>query len=193
MAEEKSEVIARVILNVAGKPKEHVDDSMRQMIETIEKEKGIKILKKKIMKAQKEESYFSSVSEIDIRLEDSSALMGFCLDYMPSSVEVIEPDVVEMDTLGMSGILNDMLSKLHHVNMGYASIKAENQLLKQNGENLLKNLVMLSIKEKPKEIGEVSKDMGIKPEHLKPFLERYVKEGKIKVKEGKYLLAKSLY
>lgn len=192
--EEKTSIVAKVLLNVAGKPKEHVDGAMKTVIDNIESEKQVKIIKKKIMKAQKKEDiYFSAVAELDIKCDDAYILMGFCLDYMPSSVEIIEPEEIDFSSQDLTGLLNDMLSKLHNVNLSVGQIKSENDLMKQNGEHLLKNIIMLSIKEKPKKIEQMAGDIGIKPEALKPFVEKYVKEGRIKKKEDTYLLGDSLY
>jgi hypothetical protein len=191
---EGEKVIARVVLNVAGKPKEHVEKSMGLVIENIGKEKDIKVVKKKILKTQKkDELYFSAVAELEISCADASLLMGFCLDYMPSSVEIVEPEGLSFDAMELTGLLNDMLSKLHYVNVSYGEMKSENDLLKQNGEHLLKNIVMISIRDTPKTIEAISGDVGIKPEELLPFVERFVKEGKIEKKDELYKFKKSLY
>ena len=191
--EEKRSVVARVVLNVAGKPKEHVEQSMRMVIENVQKEGGISILKRRVMKTQKKEGlYFSSVAELEIRCEESFILMGFCLDYLPSSVEVVEPEELHFNTADMTGLLNDMLSKLHNVNLNVGQIRAENTLLQQNGERLLKNIVMISIRGKAKTMGEIASDVGINAKELAPFVERFVKDGRIEKKKDKYKLKKDL-
>jgi hypothetical protein len=191
---EAEKVIARIVLNVAGKPREHVEKSIALVIENIGKEKDIKIIKKKLLKTQKkDELYFSAVAELEISCADTSLLMGFCLDYMPSSVEIVEPEHLSFDTMEMTGLLNDLLSKLHYVNMGYGEMKAENDLLKQNGEHLLKNIVMLSIRNAPKTIEGIAGDVGINPKELLPFVEKFVKEGRIEKKDNLYKFKKSLY
>jgi len=191
---EAEKVIARIVLNVAGKPREHVEKSMALVIENIEKEKDIKVLKKKLLKPQKKDDlYFSAVTELEISFADASYLMGFCLDYMPSSVEIVEPDGLSFETLEMTGLLNDMLTKLHYVNVSYGEMKAENDHLKQNGEHLLKNIIMLSIRDKPKTIEGIAGDVGISPKELLPFVEKFVKDGRIEKKGELYKFKSSLY
>jgi hypothetical protein len=192
--EEKRSVVARAIVNVAGKPKEHVEKAMNLVVENIQKEKEISIIKRKMMKAKKkEEGYFSAVAELEIKCSSSAVLVGFCIDYLPSSIEIIEPEEISVDSLDMSGLLNDLLSKMHHASLNVGQMKAENELLKQNGEHLLKNIIMMSIRDSFKTIEEMAGDIGIKPDSLKPFVEKYVTTGNIKKKEDKYRLNKGLY
>ena len=116
-----------------------------------------------------------------------------CFDYLPSSVEIIKPEEINIDSADMGGLLNDMLAKLHSASMTVTRLSAENENLKLNGEALLKNIIMLSIGKAEKTIDEMSKDVGVKPSSLRPFVEKYVKEGKISSAEGKYKLKESLY
>jgi hypothetical protein len=191
---EKRSVVARIIINVAGKPKEHVEKAMKIVVENIQKEKQISIIKRKMMKAQKkEEAYFSAVAELEIECDNPAALVGFCLDYLPSSVEIIEPEEINLDSMDLASLLNDLLSKMHNASLNVGQMKSENELLKQNGEHLLKNIIMLSIRENPKTIEEMAGDIGIKPESLQPFVEKYVSLGNIEKKGDKYRLKKGLY
>ena len=186
-------ILAKVIVEVAGKPKEHVENSIKIVLDNIKKEKGIKALKMKIFKPKECDNYFSSFAELELEFEDPEYLVGMCFDYLPSSVEIIEPDEINIDSRGMAGLLNDMLAKLHNASMAVSQISAENENLKLNGEGLLKNIIMLSIGKSEKTIEEISKEVGIKPANLLPFVEKYVKDGNISLKEGKYRLKESLY
>jgi hypothetical protein len=184
---------AKVIVEVAGKPKEHVENAIKIVIDNIKKEKGIKARKMKIFKPKEVDNFFSSFAELELEFEDPAYLVGMCFDYMPSSVEILEPEELNIDSRDMGGLLNDMLAKLHNASMAVSQLSAENENLKLNGEGLLKNIIMLSIGKTEKTIEEISKDVGVKPPMLRPFVEKYVKDGKISSENGKYRLKESLY
>jgi hypothetical protein len=190
---EKEEILTKVIIEVVGTPKEHVEASLKLVLDNIKKEAGISPEKMKVFRPKPIDNYFSAFSELDLKFDSAGALIGFCFDYLPSSVEIIKPEQMGIGSVEMGGLLNDLLSKLHNVNMAVTQLKAENDNLKNNAEGLLKNIIMLSIKEKPKNIDEIARDLGIRPADLKPFVDKYVGEGKIEDKDGLYKLKGSLY
>lgn len=186
-------ISAKVIIEVAGRPKEHVEDSIKLVLDNLKKEKGIKALKMKIFRPKEVDNYFSSFAELELEFDDPAYLVGMCLDYMPSSVEIVDPEEININSRDLAGLLNDLLAKLHNASMAVTRLNAENQNLKQNGDGLLKNIIMLSIGRTEKTIEEISKDVGVAPASLRPFVEKYVKEKKISFKEGRYALKESLY
>lgn len=189
---EPKKVKARVIVEVVGKPEEHVKKALGIVIDKIKTQKGLKILTEKSYKPKHVEPFFSTFAEIDIEFADPNLIVGFCYDFMPSSLDILEPDNIVLNSKELAGILNDLLTRLHSVNMSVANYSAENEILNRNAKALLKNLVMHAL-EKPKTIEELSKIAGIKAKELEPFVEDYVKKGKIKKTKNKYTLTKSLY
>ena len=55
---------------------------------------------------------------------------------------------------------------------------------------MVKNTIMLSIHNKEKNLEELSRSLGIKPNELKPFVDELVNQKKLAVKDGKYELVK---
>lgn len=189
---ETKKVVARVIIEIVGKPEKHVKNALGLVIDQIKVEEGFKVTEEKTFDPKKTENYFSTFSEMVIEFEKPAMIIGFCFDYMPSSLEIIEPEYLDLRSAELAGLLNDLLTRLHSMSMSMANTSAENQILKQNTEALLKNFVMHALKE-PKTMEELSKVAGIKPKQLKPFIEKYVKQGKIKKSKNSYTLIKDLY
>jgi DNA-binding Lrp family transcriptional regulator len=67
-------------------------------------------------------------------------------------------------------------------------VQSKSLILEKNSLNLLKNIVVLSLKDGNKSVKELSKATGITEEPLKAFLENYVKEGVIKKSGKRYAL-----
>jgi len=189
MAEEQ-EILSRVIIEVAGKPKEYIEKTIRLVIDKIKEEKDVKVEKQEIFDAKEKEGIWSTYTELELLTKDISTLIGLCFDYMPSSVEIIKPSNLNFDTNSLGNLLNDLLTRLHQVDMVIKNLKAENVVLEKNGTMLLKNGIMLSVKEKEKTLKEISSLIGIKEEQLKPFIDNLVKEGKIMENNGKYAIKK---
>tara|TARA_Y100000034_G_scaffold136674_1_gene214805 strand:+ start:1351 stop:1722 length:372 start_codon:yes stop_codon:yes gene_type:complete len=120
---------AKLILEIVGAPKEHVEKVIKEMVEKIQKEK--KIMKYKIFEAQEKEQFFFTFTEMEIDFASFEELTGFCLDYFPSSIELLD-DKFDIKREELENTLNDLLAKLHQYDMHIKTLKAELMLAKKN-------------------------------------------------------------
>ena len=88
MEEEKENIIRCVaIIEVLGKPKEHVEKSMNMYLEKLKKEDYLSILKEEVAEVKKlEDNMFSTFAEMELLIKGPINLISFCFDYMPSSI-----------------------------------------------------------------------------------------------------------
>ena len=68
---------------------------------------------------------------MEIDFESFEKLAGFCLDYFPSSIEILE-EKVDVNREQLENTLNDLLAKLHQYDMVVKNLEAELILLKKN-------------------------------------------------------------
>ncbi len=99
---------------------------------------------------------------------------------MPASIEIIEPLEIKLGANDANQMINEILVKLHEVDARFKSVNVANQILDQNSMNLLKNVVILSLKTGGKNLREISLHAGISEQEILPFVERFVKEGLIR-------------
>ncbi|MDO8628377.1 MAG: hypothetical protein Q7R56_01325 [Nanoarchaeota archaeon] len=127
---------ANTIIEVVGSPEEHVNDVLGQLLEKITQKKEYILHTKKVFKAKKMEKQplWSAFAEISISYKDLETLTGFCFDFMPSSIEIIEPEELAMKQTTISNVVNDLLARLHQYDMILKNIHAENVLLKRKME-----------------------------------------------------------
>jgi len=59
-------------------------------------------------------------------------LIGFCFDYMPSSIEISKPDEFVMKKSTVENLMNDLQARLHDVDMIIKKQKNENDFLRKN-------------------------------------------------------------
>lgn len=130
-------IIARLILEILGAPKTHVEETLKLIVNKLAEEKEAKVLKKEIYEAQEQENtLWSAFAEVEIELKDIRQIAGICFDYMPSSIEILEPAGMETDFAEFSDMFNDLLAKLHKYDMLVKNFNAENILLKEKMEKM---------------------------------------------------------
>lgn len=123
----------KAVFEIAGFPAEHVEKSLKVISEKIAKEKGMIIIKETHHKPNAiSEKFFSAFIEMEFLSDSLAQLMGMLYDYMPSSVEIIEPeDPISDDPQAVTMILNDLLAKLHNYNQLIHALKAENTIFRK--------------------------------------------------------------
>jgi len=119
----------RIIIEVAGSPKEHIEEVIKKIVEKIKNEKDI--LKYDIFEAQPKNEMFFTFTEMEINFKNFEETIGFCLDYFPSSIEILESNV-DIKREELENTLNDLLAKLHEYDMILKNLKAELFMLKKN-------------------------------------------------------------
>jgi len=124
------EIKARIIIEILGSPVEHVDKVMKDVVEELDKSE-INILKREISEPKKVEKFYSSFAEIEFKCKNLDKLLDVCFDFMPSVVEIIEPEEFRFDPKVLEDFLNDLLARLHRNSMVMRNLHAENVLMKK--------------------------------------------------------------
>jgi len=189
MAEEKNYIRCRVILEVLGKPKEHIEKTLKSYVDKIRQNQNYMLLNEDIAEAKQQETMWSSFAELEMVFYDINSLLAFCIDYMPSSFEVIKPESINLRRTDLSDFLNDLQAKLHQIDMIAKELKAENAVLKKNLNTSFKNVITLILGARGlSDLEQLSKLSGINKEQLSPFLEMLLKDGTIRKEEKGYCL-----
>jgi len=179
---EQQPVIARCIVEILGAPKEYVTKSLQEHIDKIKKE-GLDIQLEKYEEPIPKDKLFSQFVELQISFKDINQLLDFCFDSMPSSVEIISPAKIQIDTKAFEDFLNDFQAKLHHTDMMLKGLQAQKQLLDKNAINVFHNFIKFVCSTKPHSMEDLSKLLGIGTEELSAFVNALVDKGTLK-KEG---------
>ena len=181
----------RTIIEMLGAPKEYIVKTLKLYVEKIKHAENLLVINADFSPAKKKDKMFHMFVEIEMLAKNASELAFFCFDYMPSSIEIIEPENFNYRAADFSSFFNDLQGRLHNLDMLAKNLVAENKNLKKNAGALLRNLVILTLKFKGEmDAEELSKQVGIPPEQLKPFLEKHIEEGHIRKEGEKYSKAK---
>lgn len=189
MSEDKNKQIrVRAILEVLGKPKEHVEKTIKDYVAQIKEDSGIMILQENYADCKEVDKLWSIFVELEIVFQGMEYMIAFCFNYMPSSIEVIKPQEILFKNSEISNIMNDLMGKLHDVDAVAKKLRAESDFLKRNLKVAVQNYIIVLLKVREMDDKEISKFTGIPNEELKIVLEELIKENKIKKEEDKYKL-----
>ncbi|MBU4069820.1 MAG: hypothetical protein KJ646_02460 [Nanoarchaeota archaeon] len=139
-------LIAMMIIEVLGKPPEHLKETLEEIIKKIDAEKGVSVIFKKInepvlMKEQKE--FYTSFAEIEIEVEEILHLAILMFKYMPAHIEIISPELIALTNNGWNDVLNELTRRLH----GYDEVARIIQVEK----NILEKKLRVALENKKKE------------------------------------------
>ncbi|HLC67155.1 MAG TPA: hypothetical protein VJK52_05950, partial [Candidatus Nanoarchaeia archaeon] len=173
---ERGWIHCRIIVELLGGPKEYITETIEQYVQRIKEDDAHVVLATEIAPVEAQEKLWSTFAEIDLWVKDASTLAFLCFDYMPSSIEVIEPESLHYRAADFAAFFNDLQARLHKLDMIVKNLRAENKVLQINGSRLLRNNVLISLKEKDKDLNTLAKNVGLVPEQLEPFLDAMIKE-----------------
>lgn len=173
-----------VTFEVAGKPQEHVVKSLEAYLDNIKKDHKIRIISEdREEPIAHEDGMFSTFAELDMLVENLETFTWLCVNFSPASIEIIEPENVEVEAREMTNWLNDLLSKIHEIGHDYRGQKQTREQLVVAMNQLIQNSILLSLKTGEKTANQIAKDTGVLEAQLTPFIEHLMKKGTVK-KEG---------
>lgn len=132
MAERK--IKTKVIIEVIGAPKEHIEKALGMILNRVKEEKYLEVIKAVSFEAKQIEKFWSTFAETEIDFNDMKGVVDFCFNYMPSSIEIIDPTELLMSAKETNDMLNDVLAGLHKYEMVMKNLHAQNILMKREKE-----------------------------------------------------------
>ena len=186
---EHAHIRCRTIIEVLGKPKEHVENAIKEYVEHIKQDSELVALNEDYSELKEQGNLWSKFVELELVIKGTAKLIGFCFEYMPSSIEVIKPEHLIMTNPEISSFLNDLQARLHDVDMIVKQLKAENNFLKGNMNAIIHNAIIICLKVSRLSIEQLSQVTGIEQKELEIFVEKLLKENKIKKENELYSLA----
>ncbi|MBW2994824.1 hypothetical protein KY312_00580 [Candidatus Woesearchaeota archaeon] len=188
---EKGGLVIRTVCELLGGPKEHIDDTMKILVQKAKEYPKSTVLKEKIFETkEQEEGLFSAFTEFEILFNNLNTLMSFCFDFMPSSVEVVEPEKLSIDAHAMTSWINELQAKLHHVDKVAKETNVYKQIIHKQMNTIIRTNILTHLKQGDIEEKELQNYIGINEKTLKPYIDLLTKKKLIKLEDGKYKLTK---
>jgi len=130
------------ILEVIGRPPEHLVETLEGIIKTIGDEKGVEIKEKKVnepIALKEQDDLYTSFAEIEFEIEDIVNLSMLILKYMPSHIEIISPEKIISTNNGLNDMFNEIARRLHGYDEVARLVQTEKGILENKLKEILKN------------------------------------------------------
>ena len=100
-------ITVRAVIEVLGKPKEHVEETLQKYIENIVKDERYTVTEKEVaeIKQQGEGALWMNFGELEFTTNNLEHVTSFCFDYMPSIIEIIKPTDISFNNFDLSHII----------------------------------------------------------------------------------------
>ena len=112
----KPQVRAILVLEIAGRPAEHVKKVLEIHVDKLNEQKDVEVINRTISEPKKLESekgIYTCFAEVEIVTISLSRLMEIVFDFMPSSVEIFEPYDLGFSSQEATAFVNDLAGRLH--------------------------------------------------------------------------------
>lgn len=186
MADKKIRAI--MIVESMGRPADYLKTSLASHMGRLKERKEVEIISEKIhepkkMEEMKEEMY-TCFSEVEIKTATMLNLVEVIFDYMPASVEIIEPEKIEFNLNESNNFVNELAGRLHK----YDEITKVAQMQAQQMVNRLK-MVQQLLKDNNIDVEQLLKNskekLQAKPESENKVEEKAVEDNKKEEKPKK--------
>lgn len=108
---------ANMIIEVMGRPPEHVKRALEEIADKLGEEKEVELKNKKIHEPKlidpKESGIYTSFTEIEAEFDTLIRLLDIVFIYMPASLEITHPPEVKMNLNDFNTIINTLALRLH--------------------------------------------------------------------------------
>lgn len=160
-----TKVKAALIIEVLGKPPEHLIETLEKIIEGIDKEKGVKVLSKNVKEPQQlndNPEFYTSFAEIEVEVEEILYLIMLMFKYMPAHIEIISPETITLNNNGWDELLNELTRRLHGYDEVARVLGIEKNILERKLRDLMEKMPKEEQKSSSKSTEKDSKSKKIK-------------------------------
>ncbi|HLP79737.1 MAG TPA: hypothetical protein VK158_03830 [Acidobacteriota bacterium] len=190
----KGGVLFYAVHEIVGKPKEHVDETLKVFIDAMKKNNKYTLCEETLHDAvalENSDSLFSAFVETKVLVNNLSIVYDYIFEYMPASVEIEQPEELTLRSADATGIMNDFAARLHQIDMHAKKLNQKNKVLSQGISTIVHNMIIISLRLGPMNNKQLSKLTGLDETQLPGICDQLIKEKKV-VKNGEiYELANS--
>jgi hypothetical protein len=146
-------VRAIMIVEMAGRPAEHLKEMLEKHVGILNQVTDVEVHSIKVndpkvielpegKKFPEGEEMYTTFAECDFELPTLARLTETMFDFMPSSIEVIEPAAVSLDVYEATNLMNNISGRMHRYDeiakIAHAKLKQYEALIKKQDEEIKK-------------------------------------------------------
>lgn len=111
-----TKIKARLIIEILGRPAEHIKESLTSLVLRLDTEKGVTILEKTIhdpVPVKESKDLFTTFAEVSAEFDSVPVFLGVVFAYLPSNIEVIEPSEISITNTDLSDLASRITQRIH--------------------------------------------------------------------------------
>jgi len=139
---------ANLIIEIMGRPPKHIAETLNTIVIKIGSEKGVELINKKFHKPKSikdAKNLYMTFSEVEAEFENLDSFFTVIFNYMPSNVEIFDPEKIKLNNYDLNTLSNFILSRLHKYDAIAKGIMTERNIMMKQLEDLRKQGVKLEI------------------------------------------------
>jgi len=108
---------ASLVLEILGRPKEHVKEALNTLVIKMGSDKGVKLLNKSYhepVPVEDSKDLFTAFAEVTVELDTLANYIGIIFAYMPSHIEIIKPENLSVNKAELNELANVLAQRLHN-------------------------------------------------------------------------------
>ncbi len=121
-----------IILEILGRPKEHLTESLNALIDKMNTEKGTRVKEKTIHEpvlVKDSKDLFTTFSEVFLELDSLEEYFEIMFRYMPSHIELINPEEIALQNSDLNQLASKLMQRLHDYDALAKKALMENDIL----------------------------------------------------------------
>ena len=126
------EIKVGLILEILGRPEQHVVDSLNALVARLGAEKGVKIASKEVHEPRKideSKDLFTTFADVEIDFDSLDDLFRILFAYLPSNVEAIHPEKITISNMELSDVSSKIVQRLHEYDALAKNFLMERELI----------------------------------------------------------------
>jgi hypothetical protein len=106
----------RIIIEILGRPPSNVTEAMNGLVKRLGTEKGVTIQEQTIhppVKVKDSKDLYTTFAEITLEMDSLPVFFSIVFAYMPSHIELIHPETLELRNEDLTAAANAIVMRLH--------------------------------------------------------------------------------
>ncbi len=138
---------AKLIIEIMGRPPEHIKEALNTLVVKMGSENGVSLISKEYHEprpVENTDNLWIAFADVEAEFDVLERFFSICMSYMPSHVEIYEPEKFKLDAGMLNSLGNFLISKLHNYDAIAKRLLGERDIL-INQLNVLKNNVSAGV------------------------------------------------
>ncbi len=122
----------RIIMELMGRPPEHLTESLNTLVVKMGSEEGVEILDKKYHNPEPvkdTKDIYSAFAEIELQIDSIEKLLTIIFIYSPSNLEIISPEKLKISNDDLNAFFNSLLGRIHHHSSALKQASSDREIL----------------------------------------------------------------